>query len=117
MVTGRKTTSGHHMSDTGIFVRACAESRSWVIRCLSSRKLVVSRNAYVVRDPNSRHAQLALSDELVGRHGTLDTSPGAYRAGVRALSRRKSPRATGYLIYCRRPAHWRAHSSRTGSGC
>ena len=39
-----------------------------------TRKLVVSRNAYVVRDPNSRHAQLALSDDLVGRHGSLDTS-------------------------------------------
>ena len=85
MVPGRKMTSGHHMPDAGIFVRPCAESRGWVIRCLRTRKLVFSRNVYVVKDPNSRHAQLALSDDLVGRHGSLDTSPDTYRAGVRAL--------------------------------
>ena len=85
MVPGRKMTSGHHMSDAGIFVRPCVESRGWVVRCLRTRKLVVSRNVYVVKDPNSRHAQLALSDDLVGRHGSLDTSPDTYRAGVRAL--------------------------------
>ena len=37
MVPGRKVTSGHHMSDAGISVRPCAESRSWVVRSLSSR--------------------------------------------------------------------------------
>ena len=46
---------------------------------------VVSRNVYVVKDPNSRHAQLVLSDDLIGRRGSLGTSPDAYRAGVRAL--------------------------------
>ena len=75
MVPGRKMTSGRHMSETGIFVRPCTEFRGWVIRCLRTRKLVVSRNAHVVKDPNSRHALLALSDDLVGRHGSLDTSP------------------------------------------
>ena len=85
MVPGRKMTSGHHMSGACISVRPCAESRGCVIHCLRTRKLVVSRNAYVVKDPNSRHAQLALSDGLVGRHGSLETSPGVYRAGVLAL--------------------------------
>ena len=100
-------TSGHRMSDAGISVRPCAESRGWIIRCLSSRKLVVSRNAYVVRDPNSRHAQLALSDDLAGRHGTPDTSPEANQAGVRAL----------FAENLLQPAHWRADSSCAGSGC
>ena len=85
IVPGRKMASGHHMSDAGIFVLACAECRGWVIRCLLTRKLVVSRNVYVFKDPNSRHAQLALSDDLVGRHGSLDASPGTYRSGVRAI--------------------------------
>ena len=85
MVLGRKMTSGHHMSDAGIFVRPCAESRGWIVRCLRTRKPVGSRNARVVKDPNSRYAQLALSDGLVSRHGSLDTSPDTYRAGVRAL--------------------------------
>ena len=88
VVPDRKITSGHHMSDAGIFVRPCSKSRGWVIRSLSSRKLVASRIATAVRcshrDPNTRHAQLALSDDdLVGRHGSLDTSPSAYRASVR----------------------------------
>ena len=48
MVPWRKMTSGHHMSDAGIFVRPCAVSRGWVVRCLRTRKLVVSRNVYVV---------------------------------------------------------------------
>ena len=77
MVLERKMTSGHHMSDAGIFVRPCSESRGWVIRSVSSRKLVITRNAVVVRDPNTRHAQLALSDDLVGRHGSHETSPEA----------------------------------------
>ena len=81
----RKMTCGHHMSDAGIFVRPCSKSRGWVIHSLRSRKVVVSRNASVVRDPNTRHAQLALSGDLIGRHGPLDTSPDAYRANVRAL--------------------------------
>ena len=44
-----------------------------------------SRNFLVVRDANTRHAQLALSDDLAGRHGALGASPGAYRASVCAL--------------------------------
>ena len=44
-----------------------------------------SRNFLVVRDANTRHAQLALSDDLAGRHGALGASPGSYRARVRAL--------------------------------
>ena len=91
MVPGLKMTSGHHMSDAGIFVRPCFESRGWIIRFLSSRKLVITCNAFVVRDQNTRHAQLALSDELIGRHGSLDTSPDANRASVRTSSRRISP--------------------------
>ena len=85
MVSDRKMTSGLHMSDVGIFVRPCIESRGWGIRSLSSRRLVVSRKAFVVQNPNTRHTQLALSDDLVGRNGSLDTSPGAYRASGRAL--------------------------------
>ena len=85
MAPGRRMTSGHHMPDAGIFVRPCAESRGWVIRCLRTRELVVSRNVFVVKDPNSRHAQLALSDDLVGLHGALGTPPDPYRASVRAL--------------------------------
>ena len=77
MVPDRKMASGYHMSDAGIFVRPCADSLGWAIRSLNSRKLVISRNAPAVRDPNTRHAQLALSDDLVGRHGALDTSPDA----------------------------------------
>ena len=76
MVPERKITSGHHMSDAGISIRPCAESRGWAMRSLSSRKLVVSHNVSVVRDPNTRHAELALSDDLAGRRGALDASPG-----------------------------------------
>ena len=50
MVPNRKMTSGHLMSDAGIFVRPFSESRGWVIRSLSSRKLAVSRDVSVVRD-------------------------------------------------------------------
>ena len=78
-------TSGHHMSDAGIFVRPCAESRGWVIRSLSSRKLVVSRNASAVREPITRDAQLVLSDYLICRHGALDTSSDAHRDSALAL--------------------------------
>ena len=85
MVPDRKITSGHHMSDAGIFVRPCSESRRWGIRSLSSHKLIVSSNTSAVRDPNTRHAQLALSGDLVGRHGSLNTSPDAYRASAQAL--------------------------------
>ena len=77
-------TSGLHVSDAGIFVYPYAESRGWVIRALISRKLVVSRNVSVVREPNTRHAQLALSGDLVGRYGSLDTLLDAYRASARA---------------------------------
>ena len=48
MATGRKMASGHHMSDAGISVRPCTESRGCVIRFFRTRKLVVSRNAYVI---------------------------------------------------------------------
>ena len=85
MVPGRKIASGHNMPDAGIIVRPCSLSRGWVIRSLSSLKLATTHNVFVVRDPNNRHAQLALSDDLVGRHGSLDTSHDAYRASVRAL--------------------------------
>ena len=85
VVPDRKMTSGHHMSDAGVFVRSCSKSRGWVIRSLSSRKLVLFRNAPVVRDPNTPHAQLALNDDFIGRHGSFGPSPGAYRASARAL--------------------------------
>ena len=85
MIPGLKMTSGHHMSDAGNAVRPCSKSRGWVTRSLSSRKLVISRNVLVARDPNTRHAQLALSDDLVCRHGSLDTSPDAYRGRARTL--------------------------------
>ena len=55
------------------------------VRSLSSRKLVATRNTPVVRDPNTRQAPLALSDDFAGRHGALDTSPDTYRGSVRAL--------------------------------
>ena len=82
------------------FVRPCAESRGWIIRCLRTRKLVASRHVYVVKDLNSRHAQLTLSDDLVGRHGSLDTSPDAYRDGVRALfaANLLEPQATPLIV-------------------
>ena len=74
-----------NLQDAGVFVRSCSKSRGWVIRSLSSRKLVLFRNAPVVRDPNTPHAQLALNDDFIGRHGSFGPSPGAYRASARAL--------------------------------
>ena len=50
---------------------AWIESRGWVIRSFSSRKLVVSRYVSAVLDPYTRHSQLALSDGLIGCHGSL----------------------------------------------
>ena len=47
------------------------------MRSLSSRKLTVSRNVSVVRDPNTWHAQLVLSNDLAGRHGA-PSSPTGY---------------------------------------
>ena len=40
---------------------------------------------YVVRNPNARQGQLALSVNLVGRHGSLDMEFGAYRDSMRRL--------------------------------
>ena len=85
MTDGRKMTNGHHMSEIGYFTRFCDESRGWIIHSLHSRKIVVSQNAYVVRGPNTRHARLALSDDLIGRRGVLETAPAANRNAVRAL--------------------------------
>ena len=93
MVSDRKRSSGHHISDACIFVRPYSESRGRFIRSLSSRKPFVSRNAPVVRDPNTRYAELALSDDLIGRHGSLGTSPGAYRTSVRT----RRPRGWGLM--------------------
>ena len=93
MVPGRLMAGSQHMSDAGIFVRPCAEFRGLAIRSLSSRKFVASRNAPVVREPDTRHAQLALSDDLDGRHGALDTSPGTYRAACAPSSPRTSGRS------------------------
>ena len=113
----RKMTSSHHMSDTGIFLRRCTESRGWVIRSLRSRKLAVSRNALVDRDPNTRNAQLALSDDLVGRRGSFGTSPGAYQA-QRSRPLCVAPRRTTVCAaHSRRPAHWRFRRPRSGSRC
>ena len=70
------------------FVRPYDKSRGWVIRSLRSlrsRKLVVSRNVHVVRDPNIRHARLSLSDGLINRHGAFDTAPAACRDAVRTI--------------------------------
>ena len=78
-------TSGGKITGAAYFVRPCDESRGWVVRSLRARRLVVTRNAYVVRDANTRHAQLALSDDFVGRHGSLDTTPDAFRKSVRRL--------------------------------
>ena len=73
------------MTKAGYFIRPCDESRGWVIRSLRTRKLVVTRNVYVVKDANTRHAQLALSDDLAARHGSLGTTPDDYRDAVRKL--------------------------------
>ena len=35
--------------------------------------------------PNTRHTQLALSDDLADRHGALGASPDSYRGSVRTL--------------------------------
>ena len=83
LVADRKMTSSDDITEEGYFVRPCGESRGWVIRSLQTRKLVVTRNVYVVKDANTRHAQLALSDDLVARHGSLDTAPDDYRDSVR----------------------------------
>ena len=85
LVADRKMTSGDDMTEAGYFVRPCEESKGWVVRSLRTRKLVVTRNVYVVKDANTRHAQLALSDDLVARHGSLDTAPDDYRDSVRKL--------------------------------
>ena len=63
------------MTEAGYFVRPCEESRGWVVRSLRTRKLVVTRNVYVAKDANTRHGQVSLSDDLVVRHGSLDTAP------------------------------------------
>ena len=83
MVGGRKMTSGHHIYEAGYFARPCGESRGWFIRSPLSRKTDVSRNVYLVRHPTTRHARLALTNDLIGRHGALDTAPAAYRSAVR----------------------------------
>ena len=67
--------SGDDMTEAGYFVRPCEESRGWVLRSLRTRKLVVTRNVYVIKDADRRHAQFALSDDLGARHGSLDTAP------------------------------------------
>ena len=85
LVANRKMTSGEDTTEAGYFIRPYKESRGWVVRSLRSRKLVVTCNGYVIRDLNTRHAQLALSDHLVGRHGSLDTEPGAYLKSIRRL--------------------------------
>ena len=85
LVPDRKMTSGDDITEAGYFVRPCEEFRSWVIRSLRTRKLVVTRNVYVVKAANTRHAQLTPSDGLVARHGSLDTAPGDYRDAVRKL--------------------------------
>ena len=46
---------------------------------------MVTRNVYVVKGANMRHAQLALSDDLVARHCSLSTAPDDYRDAVRKL--------------------------------
>ena len=46
---------------------------------------MVTRSVYVVKGANTRHAQLALSDDLAARHGSLDTAPDDYRDTVRKL--------------------------------
>ena len=93
-------TSGDDMTEAGYFVRPCRESRGWVIRPLRTRKLVVTRNVYVVKDANTRHAQLAPSDDLVARHGSLDTAPDEYRDSVRKLfaSRLDLPASSALVI-------------------
>ena len=83
LVADRKLTSGDDIAEAGYFIRPCEESRGWIVRSLRSRKLVVTRNVNVA--PNTRHAQLALSDDLVGRHGSLDIEPDDYRESVRRL--------------------------------
>ena len=85
MADGHKMTSGHHMCEAGYFVHPSDESRGRAIRSPYSRKIALFRNVYVVRDPKTRHARLALSDDLIGRHGAFDTAPTAYRIAVRAL--------------------------------
>ena len=62
-------TSGDEITEAAYFVCPCDESRGSVVRSLRTRKPVVTRYVYVVRDANTRHAQLTLSDGLVGRHG------------------------------------------------
>ena len=37
------------------------------------------------KDANTRHAQPALSDDLVARHGSLDTAPDDYQDSARKL--------------------------------
>ena len=73
------------MTEAGYLIRPCDESLGWDVRPLWSRKPVVTRDVYVVRDPNTRHMQLALSDDLVGLHGSLDMEPGVYRDSMRRL--------------------------------
>ena len=82
LVTDSKMTSGDDITEAAYFIRPYEEYRGWVVRSLWSRKLVVTRNVYAARDANTWHAQLALSDDLVG----LDMAPGVYReSAVRRL--------------------------------
>ena len=85
LVTDRKMTSGDDITEAVYFIRPCNESHGWVVRPLRTRELVVTRNDYAVRDAKTRHAQLTLSDELIGRYGSLGTAPGVYRESVLCL--------------------------------
>ena len=78
LVADRKIPSGGDITEAAYFIRPCEESRGWDVRPLWSRKLDVTRSDYVDRDSNIRRAQLALSDDPAGHHGSLDTEPGAY---------------------------------------
>ena len=81
LVTDSKIGSRDDITVAVYFIRSRGESRGWVVRPLRTRKLVVTRNFYVVRDTDTRHALLA----LVGRHGSLDTPPDVYHESVRRL--------------------------------
>ena len=107
-----QVTSGHRLSDAGIFVRPCAESRGWVVRCLRTRKLVVCTTSTSLR--TRPRGMPSWPPATTSSAATARWT----RRGRRSLPfRRESPRATGYPTHCGRPAHWRAFSSGPGSGC
>ena len=102
------------MSDAGIFVRLCFESPGWVIRSLSSHKLVISSNVLVF--PRPEHpADPADPQRRPRRPPPLSRHLARRQSGQRSRPLRvASPRAPVCPAHRGRLAHGRAHRPRAG---